>query len=262
VAPKRDASSTESQIDELYELPPEEFTAARDRLAKRLREEGNTDESKEVKSLRRPTVPAWAVNRIVRLHSDSLRALLGAGEDLRRAQQRALSGVKGTDLREATDRRRQAVKDLVEEAQTVLDEAGRLSTQHVEAVQATLEAASVDEAAAAQVQEGRLSKELPPPSGFGDVAGLALVPGARGGKEPTTEKDRQADERAKRQREKQKQEARQAKEEADRLEREARNAEREAFRVEQEAARARTEAAKLRKLADQARQKAERYSRA
>ena len=49
-------------VRELFTLPPEEFVAARDRLAAELKEAGKADEAAEVKRLRRPSVVAWAVN--------------------------------------------------------------------------------------------------------------------------------------------------------------------------------------------------------
>ena len=46
----------ERELDRLYQLPPGEFTAARDELAKRLRDEGEREQSEEVKQLRKPPV--------------------------------------------------------------------------------------------------------------------------------------------------------------------------------------------------------------
>src|SRR4029453_12928079 len=58
---------------------------------------------------------------------------------------------------------------------------------------ATLGAASIDEAAAAAVLEGRLTKPLPRPAGFGDVVGLKTIPG---GKQAETPGASAAEERA------------------------------------------------------------------
>jgi hypothetical protein len=46
-------------VDRLYELPLDEFVAARDALAKERKDPA-------VKKLRKPTVPAWAVNQLAR----------------------------------------------------------------------------------------------------------------------------------------------------------------------------------------------------
>ena len=50
------------ELDRLYELPPGEFTAARDEAAKRLRAEGRRELADEVKRLRKPTLPVWLAN--------------------------------------------------------------------------------------------------------------------------------------------------------------------------------------------------------
>lgn len=252
-------SPIESEIDALYSAPPEEFISARDRTAKRLKDEGHPEEAKRVKSLRRPTVPAWVVNQLVRSHPSEIEELLAAGEELRRAQQRALSGKGASGLRQASERRRKALQSATEAAEALLEAADRSSGAHVESIRTTFEAASLDRDGATQVQEGRLAKELDAPSGFGDVAGLTLVPSPEepGGKAAPKRADQDARRRARAKRE-----AEEAKARVTELKREAQKAEREAERAEREAERARAEAVRLRKVAQQARQKADRYSRA
>ena len=53
-------------MDDLFALPPAEFIAARDALAKRLKADGDATRAAEVKALRRPSVAAWAVNQVAR----------------------------------------------------------------------------------------------------------------------------------------------------------------------------------------------------
>ena len=50
----------EQAAEELYGLPPGEFTSARDKRAKELRGDGERDAANAVKALRKPTVAAWA----------------------------------------------------------------------------------------------------------------------------------------------------------------------------------------------------------
>ena len=80
------------ETDELYALPREEFTAARDALAKRLRADKRREEADAVKQLRRPSVAAWAINQAVRRDPDALRELLAAGEALRAAHESLMAG--------------------------------------------------------------------------------------------------------------------------------------------------------------------------
>ena len=164
------------ELDELFALPPSEFTAARDALAKRLRAEGRAEDAAQAKKLRRPTMPAWAINQIARRHSEALAQLIEAGGVVAAAQRKALSGVRDSGLRDASHRRRELIDEVWKAAAALLREAGVDPAPHRQAVADTLEAASLDQAAAGIVTAGRLSAQLAPPSGFGAVAGLSLVP--------------------------------------------------------------------------------------
>jgi hypothetical protein len=165
----------EAGIERLYGLPPEEFVAARDALARQLRKDGDAAAARRVAGLRRPTVVAWAVNQAARRRPELVTDLVEAGERLRQAQRRALSGLRGGALRTAGSERRRTVERLLAEAASVLEESGRSPEAHRDAIAATLQSASVDEAAAAAVRAGTLNRELAAPSGFGEVAGLQLL---------------------------------------------------------------------------------------
>src|SRR5262249_47168310 len=177
-------------VDELYTLPLREFIAARDRLATKLAAAKQRDRAREVKALRRPTVAAWVVNQLAHRHGVALGRLVEAGEALRRPQRRAVRGGSADDLRTAATRRQDALRHLRSLAGPILQEAG--SAAHPDEVLATLEAASLDPAAAKAVIGGRLSHELPRPATFGEVAPLTLVvsrravPQTRTAPEPTT----------------------------------------------------------------------------
>jgi hypothetical protein len=189
------------ELDELFTLPPSEFTAARDALAKRLRADGRAEEAAQVKKVRRPTVPAWAINQVARRHPDALAELIEAGSAVAAAQRKALSGVRDSGLRDASHRRRELIDQVWKAAAKLLRDAGVEPTPHRQAVADTLEAASLDEGAAAEVTAGRLSAQLPPPSGFGAVAGLSLVPSEAADEpqpEATEETDPDAEDRARR----------------------------------------------------------------
>jgi hypothetical protein len=140
-------------IDRLYALPPEQFTQARDEAARELRRGGHRDEADRVKALRRPSVEAAAVNRLVREHRDDVDAFLRAAGALREAQ---LAG-KG-DVGSATRREREALE--------------RLIAAGGDAVRRSLEAAAVDDAAAQALLEGRLERGIEP-AGFGTLAAHA-----------------------------------------------------------------------------------------
>jgi hypothetical protein len=159
--------------DELYTLPPAEFTAARDERARQVRAGGQRDEAAAIRKLARPTASAWLVNQLVRAAPDQLDRLAEVGEALGEAQ-RTLAGDR---LRELSGERRQIISELLPRAAEIAGQAGQPASQVVLGeVRATLEAALADPGARAAVQSGRLTKALTY-AGIGEVdlaAALAL----------------------------------------------------------------------------------------
>src|SRR6266540_641998 len=268
-----------AEIGRLYELPPEGFVAARDELGRRLRESGDRAAAERVRGLRRPTVAAWAVNQASRRHPELVAKLVEAGDGLRQAQRRALSGLRDPGLRAAAAERRKLLDRLLGAAVEVLVEAGRPPDPHRDAIAASFEAASVDAQAAAAVRHGTLARELAAPAGFGDVSGLELLqrappaaskapsepakPSARG--RPRADAARRRELQAARRRvddlRRQARETARAaaadREAAERAEREADTAEETSARLADEARTARRAADEARRAADEARAEAE-----
>lgn len=168
--------TADDDIRALYRVPPESFVEARDALVKRLRDEGRGQEAARVKVLRRPTVPAWAVDQLASRDPEGLEALLAAGAELRRAQRQALSGRNPDDLRDASEARRSAVARLTSAAADALRAAGRSEGPHVDEIAATLEAASIDPDAGERLRAGTLDRPLSAAAGFEDIVGLRSVP--------------------------------------------------------------------------------------
>lgn len=150
----------EDIMDRLYEVPPAEFTRARDDAARELRGSGQREEAERVKALRKPTAAAGAVNRLVREHRGDVERFLRAAAVLREAQ---LSG-KG-DMASATGQEHEALERLV-----------RVGG---ETVRQTLFAAAVDDDATRQLLEARLERPLEP-RGFGTLLAYAPAPVKRG----------------------------------------------------------------------------------
>jgi hypothetical protein len=230
-----------AEARDLYAQPPDGFIAARDALVKELKGAGRDDDAAAVKKLRRPSVVAWAVNRAAREAPDQVVALREAGQALRRAQRKALSGGGGDGLRAATDERRAVVQQLVAAA-----------------------VAAIDDELGERLSVGTLDKEAQPAAGFGAIEGFeVLVGGAARGRadvEPEPEEDPASvrRERAK--------EARESAKRADAAERLAEKARTRADDLKEKAAAA-AEAAKeaeseARRLADEARTERKRADRA
>lgn len=148
--------------DQLYALPPEEFTAARDAAAKQAKAENDAPRSKELKALRRPSVAAWLVNRLAREQPALLEQLLALGPALAEAQ----SSGHADQLRTLGRQRRDLVEAVAGAAVSVADRsvAGPVRDEVV----TTLEAALADPSSAAAVRTGRLVRALTY-AGFGEV---------------------------------------------------------------------------------------------
>jgi hypothetical protein len=162
--------------DELYELDPKEFTAARDRLAADLRKGGDKEAAAEVKALRRPTVTAWALNQLARRQGDEVRLLLEASAEVARAQAEASAGGDAADFRRLMKERRELVHRLAAAGVGLLDEreAGSGASKR-DALVSALEAASMDEEGGEALLAGRLATEPEPASGFGGFLAAAVT---------------------------------------------------------------------------------------
>lgn len=178
--------ATPSDLDGLFQLPLDEFTAARNALAAKLKKAGRADEAEQVKTLAKPQISAWAVNQLYWKHRKGFDQLIAAGERFRKAQVAQLAGKSG-DLRAPLEARRAALTDLAKAAAGVLRDAGHNpSSDMMRRVTTTLEAIATYGSHPDAPPAGRLVDDLDPP-GFEALA--ALVPrdgrGARGSDGPT-----------------------------------------------------------------------------
>ena len=150
-------------VDRLYGLPLGEFTSERDRMARELRRDGSREEADLVRALRKPTVPAWALNQLARRRG-ALDELLAAGEELRSAQEQILAGGEGRDrLRAAVEAERRAIASLVEQADALLAaESHKPSAQVLDRIRDTLHAASGDQQVRELLRSGRLVEDAQP----------------------------------------------------------------------------------------------------
>jgi hypothetical protein len=229
----------EAELDALYALPPAEFTAARNDLARRLKDAGQTDASAQVKSLRKPTVPLWAVNQLARHNQKGIDALLTAGERLRAAQQDALQSGDSSALRDATATERKVLRELTQQADELLRKAGHSAAG--ERIASTLRSAALTAEGGDLLRRGRLSEELES-SGFGAFAGMELPASPAKPKAASPSERRRREERTRKLRER-----------ASKLRGEATKATREAAKAEEALTRARKKAER----ADQAAARAE-----
>jgi hypothetical protein len=172
------------EVSRLYSLPLDEFTQERDALAKRLRSEGDRKRTAEIKKLKKPSLPAWAINQAVRGDRAAAEALVEAGEDLAAAQASALKGGGAAGLREAMAALAQAVERMMGPVEEAL--AGTSAgAGMLDRARETLRAVAGDDELRQEFLAGRISRDHEA-VGFGGAVtpvragGAAKAPRKRG----------------------------------------------------------------------------------
>jgi hypothetical protein len=226
----------DADLDELYTLPIEEFTSARNALAKKLTDAGDKDAAAVVKKLPKPNIAAWALNQLSRRVPEDLARLYEIRDELENAD-------GPQDMRKLSDERRKLVGHLVNEAASALESGGHSAAAATrDRISQSLLAGGDDEDRDALLK-GRLSKEITS-SGL-DAFGMEAFTAAAEAKPRPSAKARREVEKLEREAERAEQEAAELTERAKFLEEEARAA-------MEKAADARREAIKIRDRAKRA----------
>ena len=203
-----DAAQLDAIAVELYALPPDDFTSARNARAAAA----DRSLAAQVKTLRKPTAAAWAVDLLAR--DGQLAEALELAGALREAQ----DDLDGAELARLSRQRRALVAALATQAVDLAAERGVSVSASARAdVEKTINAAVMDAAAAAAVMTARLVRPLEA-SGFdavdvSDAVGGSL-PGVPDAPPPT--RDDLAERRARKEAERAVREAERAAGEADR----------------------------------------------
>ncbi len=204
-------------LDHLYGVDPGEFVAERKRLARELKEAGDTASADTIAKTRKPTVAAWALNQLARKQRRDVDLLLDAGHRLRQAQEGVVGGDDRAAFEQAQSTERDALRRLTQQASELL---GGASSQALAQISSTLRTAAVSEEGRELLARGRFTEPLES-EGF-DVFGVLPAPRARVKKQTQTAQ-RKADDELKR-----------AKERLRELEQKARESERDAARLKTE----------------------------
>ena len=157
----------DDELDELYEVKPEEFTALRTKLVAAAKKRGDASAAKRISAGRRPTTAAWVVNQLAHRNEDVKRSLTDLGERLRAAH----AAMDGDTIRQLSSEQRSLVDELVRaafEGADLTNPSGALR----EDVTGTLQAAVADPDVIARL--GRLTK-AERWSGFGDFGDTTTV---------------------------------------------------------------------------------------
>jgi hypothetical protein len=235
----------EGELDRLYQLPLNEFTAGRDDLTKRLRAEGENERAQEIKKLRKPTAAVWLVNQLAHERPLDVQRLLNAGESLTKSQAQAAAG-ESSQFPEARRDEHRALEQLAKATREIAERAG-IGPSAVGKARETLRAASLTAEGRDLLRRGRLIEELEPP-GFEALTGLEGVGRAVA---PAKKKPPRSDDRAEKQEalKQARQRVRRLRAEERELTKAARTAAREAERAEAETEAARSRAAEAREKA-------------
>src|SRR5262249_45628476 len=150
-----------------------DFVKARDALAARLRQEGDTTAAKAVSGMKRPPVTVWVVNRLAREATDSVEELIESADRMKQAQ---LGHGRTPDLGAAAARHRAVLGKLARTAERILGGASvRSSAELLRRIETTLTAAASDKDLRAALRNGRIEQELAP-VGFEVFGGAMPAP--------------------------------------------------------------------------------------
>jgi hypothetical protein len=157
------ARTLNDEIGRLYQGPLEEFTAARNALAKQAGKE-----APRIRALPKPSVPAWAVNQLYWRDRHTWDALVAAADNARAVNRAVLAGKSG-DVRAANQVHEEAVESAFKATVALLSASGHPLTDATrQAMSMTLRALPGSE------PPGQLAKPLQP-GGFDALAGLTLA---------------------------------------------------------------------------------------
>jgi len=155
-------ASHDEAIDRLYQVPLDEFTAARNALAKDA-----GARAPEIKKLEKPNLAAWAVNQLYWRARTIYDELIESAEGLRAEQRKQLGG-KAANVTIAEARHKGVLQKAKQAAREFLEGTGAASDPVMSAVAETLDALPGGEA------PGRLTKPIRR-IGFGALAGVPIV---------------------------------------------------------------------------------------
>ena len=143
-------------LAELFRVPPEQFTATRNRLVAELRRAGEAAAAAALTKLPRPTLVVWAINQAAQRDRAAVDRLLATADQLKRAQ----LGRAPTEVPVAAKAYQDALAALVEQSLAHVTGAGHAMTAAARnRLTGTLMAAATDPALREPLREGRLARE-------------------------------------------------------------------------------------------------------
>jgi hypothetical protein len=160
---------SDPDIDRLYQVPLGEFTSARNALAKARGADGAA-----IKTLEKPTLPAWAVNQVYWQARKEWDALTEASMAVRQAHVQVISG-RPADVATAEATHQRALRAAAATAQRLAEAAGeKVTGATAEVIMETLQALPSPDT------PGMLTRPLKP-LGFGALMAMGIPVTPTGG---------------------------------------------------------------------------------
>ena len=154
-----DEASLEREVDRLYGLPLDEFTSARNELARELKRSGDAAAAERVRKLEKPTRSAGAINRAVRRKRRDAKRLLDAAAKLGEAQEKLIEGGERRPVDQAVDRERAAVDRLMADVEAELGREGEPTEAMLDRARATLHAVATNPELRNELEAGRFTED-------------------------------------------------------------------------------------------------------
>ncbi|MGE5361796.1 MAG: hypothetical protein ACM3NQ_22495 [Bacteroidales bacterium] len=177
----KSAIHLDAELDQLFQVPLDDFVRARNDLATRLRGDGRADDAMRVQAIAKPPLSAWATNQLYWRARSEFDALMAAGLELREAQQASLRG-RAADVRDADRARDRALAAALQRTLSLVADAGHPATPAMRMRMATnLEALAAYGGSPPGAVPGRMTDDLDAP---GFEVFQAIAPGAGGAAKP------------------------------------------------------------------------------
>lgn len=168
----------DDEVGALYRVPLGEFTAARNALARARGAAGGA-----VRTLEKPSAPAWAVNQLYWQRRDAYDEVIRAALAMREAHARQISG-RGGDVPAAEAAHREAMRAATQAIRDLVKSAGETTSAAMfEAIAETVQALPSDD------PPGRLTRPLKP-LGFGALLAMGITPSVQGSRSPEVRKSK------------------------------------------------------------------------
>jgi hypothetical protein len=163
----------DDELDSLYWVQPDAFTAQRTKLTAAAKQRGDGAAAKRISAARKPTTAAWIVNRLVLRHKNAKQRLADLGERLRAAH----ASMDGDHIRDLSAEQHKLINELARAAFEAADVANPSSTVRDD-LTSTLQAAIADPEVRARL--GRLARpeQWSGFGAFGDAAPVSRTPRA------------------------------------------------------------------------------------